>query len=282
MPEPRPPQWPTLILPLLLVVAGIALALWFGASQQRLAGRIAGLERELAEQRAEIGRLSEALQARPAANPAPPVEEAPAREANEPEVLAMVLDSLGHRDVTRQRALVSYLERLPDPQVRRRLLVLLRDEASDPLAAKRAGALLGRPIEVVEPTAGQPARLPFGLVAEGQPEGWDYDVFVCRSTLERADANLPSEIDRLLASLRSADPRHGRIRLSPLEPAVRQNHAALATAGLFLLADQGRGDEARQAVLLTRRLAFDGFDFATRRAAAEPSPWYIALFYCPQ
>lgn len=282
MPAPRAPQWPTLILPLLLVVAGIALALWFGASQQRLAGRIAGLEQELAEQRAEIGRLSEALQARPAANPAPPVEEAPAQEADEVEVLAMVLDSLGHRDVTRQRALVSYLERLPDPQLRRRLLGLLRDEASDPLAAKRAGALLGRSIEVVEPAAGQPARLPFGLVAEGQPEGWDYDVFVCRSTLQGADSNLPSEIERLLASLRAADPRHGRIRLSPLEPAVRQDHAALAAPGLFLLADQGRGDEARQAVLLTRRLSFDGFDVATRRAAAEPSPWYIALFYCPE
>src|SRR5690606_3331936 len=103
-----------------------------------------------------------------------------------------------------------------------------------------AGALLGRAVEVVEPIAGEAAALPFGEVAAGLPEGWDYDLFVCRAVIERHEPYLEDEIGRLLGSLEAADPRHGRIRLSALEPAIRQQHVELQAPGLFLLTDPER------------------------------------------
>ncbi len=196
-------------------------------------------------------------------------------------LLQMALDAIAQQDAARQRSLVGYLAALPERPFRRQMLSLFRDEAGDPLAAKQAAdALAGPEAPAVDddPDDG----LTFGLVDNGEVDGWDYELMLCPAVLEQRDPYLPAEIDRLLDSLRQYDQGHGRIWLSRIAPQQQAENPALAGSGLFLLVDGRRASEVRHARALARRLAFEGYDFTTRSAAGSVSPWRLTLVYCPR
>lgn len=126
-------------------------------------------------------------------------------------------------------------------------------------------------------------RLPFGLVDAGRADGWDYDLLVCAAALEHHDPYLDGEVSRLLDSLRQADPLHGRIRLAPLEEEMRRRDPELGVPGThYIVTDDSRTPETKQAQRIAKRLNFDGYDFAARRSPNPVTPFHLDLAYCPE
>lgn len=276
----------------------LGLFAWLAFQQQRLADHQEALNTTIASQQTQIEDLVTAQRDRRAAaaggisvpsdtadeNPTTPPELA---EDSDPDVfglglLQLALDAIARRDDARQRALVAFIANLPEHPFRSQMLGLMRDQASDPLAAKQAAETLDGPVVEDPAPTGEATRLRFGLVEPGQMDGWDYDVLVCRTALERHDPYLESEVDRLLDSLRQADPQHGRIRLAPLGGKILQRDPGLAEPGLHLLVDGRRVIEARKGTQIAKRLAFDGYDFRLRGALGSATPWQITLVYCPE
>lgn len=296
-----------------VTIATGALAAWVGYQQFQLTQRveeqkaeIAQLNAQLEVQRVELARQAELR-----------LQEEQERRFNF-DVFKLAIDSLKASDPELQRALVAYFRSLSDGAFRRQMLVLFRSESEDPVAAKTASRELGREIEVLqaqlpqpspawsppgepapggapEPAAEAPAPAPAPvlpapppaaappaergpaarLVSAGRAEGWDYDLFVC------SDASAGAPVEPLLAALQDFDPRHGRIRLEPLEESLRSGSLELATPGLFLLIDRDAAAEVEQGEGLRRALEAQGFDFEARANPGPASPWYISLFYCP-
>ncbi|SMF16274.1 hypothetical protein SAMN06265365_103190 [Tistlia consotensis] len=288
------------VLVALLLITAVG---WFAWQQHQLAEDEATLRQAIAEQSRQLAQLAALLQGRRPAAAAPtngvatgtaPAPQPAATATALPQdgkvfelgVLQLALDAVARRDAAKQRALVGYLEAQPDLPFRRQMLTLLRDRSDDPVAAKQAGAALAGPMASRaagdRPISSEAAKLPFGQVAAGRQDGWDYDLLICRVALERHDPYLRSEIARLLASLKQADPRHGRIELKALGENLRQDDPDLADPGLYVLADTRRSEEVEQAARVAKRLAFDGFDFHTRASTGDPTPWHLSLVYCPE
>lgn len=320
---------PRLLGGLLIGALLVGLFAWFAWQQQRLSDRVEALNATLAAQQAHLQDLttekaddenamaagiSPERQGDPEAHSRARPAAAAGRASGDPDafglgLLQLALDAIARQDAGRQRALVGFLQNLPDHPFRNQMLALMRDEASDPQAARQAAAAFAsaaaakaqdestaEPPKAAETdtaataartgTAGKASEktppLTFGLRHPGRPDGWDYDLLVCRLALDRHDPYLVGEVDRLIESLRQADENHGQIRLRPLSEEARRSDPALGEPGMHVLVDGRRPMEAQHGTQVAKRLAFDGYDFGIRESMDYPTPWQLTLVYCPE
>lgn len=261
---------------IVLTAVTTAVASFVGFQQYQLEAQIGKLQAEVAE-RAE-DRLEREQQRR-----------------FDFDVFGVVLGSLKEDDPELQRALVAYFETLEGSAFGTSMLVLFRSRSTDPIAAKEAGEALGREVETanVQIAQGVPAvvpsgdvvkpelepsegGLPFGTVYGGNKSGWDYDLFVCDSSLAKDPSATSSDVATILGTLEAFDLARGRVRLRPLADSEQKPMGS----GLFMIVDPVEAEELK-ATELVRELGDAGLNFEKRPNSTAPSPWYISLFVCP-
>lgn len=198
------------------------------------------------------------------------------RESNQKfnlRIYDIVSESLEQKDEKKQEAAKAFIVVMVDEPLRTSLLSVL-EQGAEPAVQKKINKILAAETQFNEQLAELPQKQ-----ADSQPsytwEAWDFDIFWCSSSGEKARNQA-----RLIAEQLLAEQAQGRIRVREL-PASKNAQSGYKAAGYEIRRNSNEVEVAEALAKLGNLvLQADKINF-NFRTTTQPTPWYVSTFICP-
>jgi len=198
------------------------------------------------------------------------------RESNQKfnlRIYDIVSESLEQKDEKKQEAARAFIIVMVEEPLRTSLLSVL-EQGAEPAVQKKINKILSEETQFNEQLAELPQK-----VTDSQPsyawEEWDFDIFWCSTSGEKA-----RDQARLIAEQLLAEQARGRVRVREL-PASKNAQTGYKAAGYEIRRNSNEIEVAEAlAKLGNRALQAEKIHF-NFRTTTQPTPWYISTFICP-